>query len=116
MRRLLIAAALLIATPIGAIEARSELPEWMAGTWAMEDGSDWADEMWTDPRGGLMLGVARMGFGSQLRTWEVTQIRRRTANRRLSSRWCWSARKPSNSPIRRTITRSGSAIGARASC
>lgn len=77
MRRLLIAAALLFATPLGAIEARGELPEWMTGTWAMEDGSEWADEMWTDPRGGLMLGVARMGFGPQLRSWEVTQIRRK---------------------------------------
>jgi hypothetical protein len=44
----------------------------------MEDGASWSDEMWTDPRGGLMLGIARMGFGPQLRSWELTQIRQKS--------------------------------------
>jgi hypothetical protein len=75
MKKLLIALAL-AASPLGAqTVAQPSLPAWMAGTWAMEDGASWADEIWTDPRGGMMMGMARMGFGPQLRSWEVTQIR-----------------------------------------
>jgi hypothetical protein len=76
MRFLAVALALALAAPLGAQTlSRPSLPDWMAGTWMMEDGAQWADEVWTDPRGGIMLGVARMGFGPQLRSWEVTQIR-----------------------------------------
>lgn len=53
----------------------AQLPGWMAGSWKMEQGATWADELWTDPRGGMMLGVARMGFGPQLQSWEIAQIR-----------------------------------------
>ena len=72
----LFAAALLTAAPLGAADARdARLPGWMAGTWMMEDGAEWSDELWTDARGGIMLGVARSGFGSQLQSWETTQIK-----------------------------------------
>ncbi|HQQ09537.1 MAG TPA: DUF6265 family protein [Novosphingobium sp.] len=72
----LIAAALMSASPLAAADARdARLPGWMAGTWMMEDGAEWSDELWTDARGGIMLGVARTGFGSQLQSWETTQIR-----------------------------------------
>jgi Domain of unknown function (DUF6265) len=77
MKRLA-AALLLFAAPLGGqTVAQPRLPEWLAGTWAMEDGASWADELWTDPRGGLMLGLGRMGFGPQLNTWEVLQIRQK---------------------------------------
>lgn len=49
----------------------------MAGTWMMEDGANWSDEVWTDSRGGVMLGIARTGFGPQLQSWELAQIRQR---------------------------------------
>jgi Domain of unknown function (DUF6265) len=76
MKQFLAAALLLLAAPLGGQTlAQPKLPEWMAGTWMTEDGATWADEVWTDPRGGLMIGVARMGFGPELRSWEVTQIR-----------------------------------------
>lgn len=76
MMKKLLACLLFLATPVSAqTVAQPTLPEWMAGTWMMEDGAQWADEVWTDPRGGIMLGVARMGFGSQLQSWETTQIR-----------------------------------------
>jgi hypothetical protein len=77
MKPMLYALALLIAAPLGAQSTAAALPEWLAGTWAMDDGADWADEIWSDPRGGIMLGMARTGFGSQLRGWETTQIRRK---------------------------------------
>jgi hypothetical protein len=72
----LLASLLLLAAPACAQTlAQPALPDWMAGTWMMEDGAQWVDEVWTDPRGGIMLGVGRSGFGPQLRSWETTQIR-----------------------------------------
>ena len=76
MKTPLLLALLLAAAPLGAqTQADAVLPGWMAGTWAMEDGPEWADELWTDARGGLMLGLSRAGFGPQLRSWENVQIR-----------------------------------------
>lgn len=79
MKSLLLAAVLAVtALPLGAERpAAAPLPDWMAGTWMMEDGANWSDEVWMDPRGGIMLGVARSGFGPQLQFWEVSQIRRK---------------------------------------
>lgn len=75
MKRLC-ALVLAFAAPAGAQTlAAPQLPAWLAGTWMSEDGAEWGDEVWTDPRGGIMLGMARTGFGPQLRSWEVTQIR-----------------------------------------
>ena len=74
--RPIIAAIILCAAPLGAQTLNAPvLPGWLAGTWAMEDGATWADELWTDPRGGVMLGVARSGFGPALQSWETAQIR-----------------------------------------
>ncbi|MFM5925254.1 MAG: DUF6265 family protein [Novosphingobium sp.] len=76
MKKLVAAALLLIAAPsLAQTVSRPQLPGWMAGTWMMEDGANWSDEVWTDPRGGMMLGISRSGFGPQLQSWEVTQIR-----------------------------------------
>lgn len=76
MKKLIAAALMLLAAPLAAQTlANPKLPGWMAGTWAMQDGATWADEVWTDPRGGIMLGMARTGFGPQLQGWEVTQIK-----------------------------------------
>ena len=78
MKNLLLATILLVGAPVAAqTVAKPTLPAWLAGTWAMEDGATWADELWTDPRGGVMLGVARNGFGSDVKAWEFTQIKTR---------------------------------------
>lgn len=79
MKSLLLAASLaLTALPLAAqMPTAAPLPDWMAGTWMMEDGANWSDEVWMDPRGGIMLGVARSGFGPQLQFWETSQIRRK---------------------------------------
>lgn len=37
--------------PAAAQAADDGLPGWMAGSWLMEDGADWADEFWSAPRG-----------------------------------------------------------------
>lgn len=78
MTKPILAALLLLAIPAGAqTVANPRLPDWLAGTWLMEDGANWSDELWTDPRGGMMLGVSRSGFGPQLQGWEVVQIRQK---------------------------------------
>lgn len=78
MTKPILAALLLLAVPAGAqTVANPRLPDWLAGTWLMEDGANWSDELWTDPRGGMMLGVSRSGFGPQLQGWEVVQIRQK---------------------------------------
>lgn len=64
----------LLAAPLLAQSPVQALPGWMAGTWMAEDGQDWADEIWTDPRGGVMVGIGRAGTGSQLGNVEVMRI------------------------------------------
>ena len=71
LRALLLALA---ALPLVGAGPGQALPEWLAGTWAVETGASWADEHWTSPRGGAMLGLGREGFGSELKTWETMRI------------------------------------------
>lgn len=76
MKRLVATVSLLLAAPLGAQTlAKPALPDWLSGTWMMEDGASWSDEVWTDPRGGIMFGIARTGFGQQLLSWQSAQIR-----------------------------------------
>lgn len=61
-----------------AAEKPAPLPDWMAGAWQQESGDEaWADEYWTRPRGGLMLGAARIGQGDTLGIFEHTRIVRK---------------------------------------
>jgi hypothetical protein len=74
----LILAALLLAAPLTAEAPKgAALPGWMAGTWMTEEGANWTDEVWTDPRGDMMLGISRTGFGPELGNWEIIRIERR---------------------------------------
>ncbi len=52
----------------------AELPDWLTGEWQQARGDRWAEEVWTLPRGGTMIGVGRMGRGENLRSWEVMRI------------------------------------------
>ncbi|MFC0590618.1 DUF6265 family protein [Novosphingobium aquiterrae] len=70
-------ALLIAATPLAAGPAEDALPGFMAGTWMMEDGPSWSDELWSDAKGGLMLGVSRTGFGKDVRIWEMARIERK---------------------------------------
>lgn len=82
LRFLLAAAVLALALPASPLTAQGRsddaLPGFMAGAWMMEDGATWNDEVWTDPRGGVMLGMARTGFGPQLQQWEMARIERKS--------------------------------------
>lgn len=78
----LFAIALFATTTSLAAQERSDgLPGWLAGAWAMEDGAAWADEVWSAPRGGMMMGSARNGFGPDLSSWQTERIVRRRDGR-----------------------------------
>jgi hypothetical protein len=71
-------AALAIATipgPAGAAEP-VPLPGWMTGCHTETKGERWAEECWTVPRAGIMLGSGRSGKGETLQSWEAMRIER----------------------------------------
>ena len=73
-----LAALALVTVPISAADGPPPpMPGWISGAWAMQDGQMWADEFWTPPRGGIMIGAGRMGGGAELREWEHTRILRK---------------------------------------
>ena len=75
MKKLLLFLTLVAAPLVAEAPHHAALPSWMAGTWMMEDGANWTDELWTDSKGGVMLGISRTGFGAELQSWEMEQIK-----------------------------------------
>jgi hypothetical protein len=67
-----IIAALLLALP--AQGRAGELPDWLTGEWVQKRDDRWTEEVWTLPRGGVMIGVGRTGRGEKLQSWEVMRI------------------------------------------
>jgi hypothetical protein len=69
------AAALMLTSSMGfACDEGAEFPEWMTGAWARADGESWADEYWTPPRAGIMIGASRSGKADKLQFWEHMRI------------------------------------------
>jgi hypothetical protein len=79
MRRLSVLALALIAVPVGAGAQEAALPGWMAGCWEMREGDRWAEECWTIPRGGQMIGSGRAGSGDTVRSFEHMRIERESS-------------------------------------
>ena len=52
----------------------ADLPEWLTGEWQQERGDRWTEELWSLPRGGVMIGMGRSGRGESLQSWEVMRI------------------------------------------
>lgn len=76
MKQLIMAAAMLLAAPAIASETTA-LPDWLHGAWnEARAGGRWADEYWTPPRGGLMIGAARMGNDERVTVFEHSRIMR----------------------------------------
>ena len=77
--RTIAAVILALSAPAAALDGPpSELPVWLAGAWEMHEGEAWADEFWTPPRGGVMIGAARTGKGEAAQFWEHTRIIRKS--------------------------------------
>jgi hypothetical protein len=68
-------AGALVAGPLVAQQTQvPEMPAWMAGCWEMRSEDRWAEECWTIPRGGMMLGSGRAGTGDEVASWETMRI------------------------------------------
>lgn len=74
MKTALFAALALFSMPTLAASGADELPVWMSGAWDQVDGEKWADEYWTPPRAGIMIGASRSGTGEKLEFWEHMRI------------------------------------------
>lgn len=77
MRFSFLALPLLMATaPVASAEPESApvLPGWMAGCWESHQGDEWAEECWTAPRAGMMMGSGRRGSGEKVGEWEFMRI------------------------------------------
>jgi hypothetical protein len=69
---------MLLVSSIANAETPTAMPGWLTGAWIHNDGSKWADEYWTPPRGGLMIGASRSGEGDILTFWEHMRVERDT--------------------------------------
>lgn len=78
MKFALFAALALFSVPAAAQPVTHELPSWLSGAWEKTDGDKWADEYWTPPRAGIMIGASRSGNGAKLGFWEHMRIVRET--------------------------------------
>jgi len=47
---------------------------WMSGSWVSEGGSQWTEERWSRPRGGVMLGTGLSGEGAKAQSFEFMRI------------------------------------------
>ena len=61
-----------------AAAAATDLKElsWLAGSWASETANEWTEEVWTQDRGGLMLGLNRSGKGAKATGFEYMRLQR----------------------------------------
>lgn len=74
MKSALFAALALMSVASSAEPVAHELPVWMTGAWEHVDGEKWADEYWTPPRAGIMIGASRSGTAEKLGFWEHMRI------------------------------------------
>lgn len=75
MKNVLGAALALLLTGQGPAPARVDDLAWMAGRWEMAgEGGRWTEEMWSAPRGGLMLGASRSGRSDSVREFEFLRL------------------------------------------
>jgi hypothetical protein len=47
---------------------------WLSGDWVSEANGRWTEESWTEPRGGMMLGISRSGRGERATGFEFMRI------------------------------------------
>jgi hypothetical protein len=54
---------------------------WLRGNWISETRQGWTEEMWTSPRGGMMLGLNRSGKSERASGFEFMRIAADAAGR-----------------------------------
>jgi len=75
VKRLVVAALALLLTGQAPPPARVSDLAWMSGRWVPETWNErWEEEIWSEPRGGIMLGYGRAGNGERLREFELLRI------------------------------------------
>jgi len=47
---------------------------WLQGEWRSQTDDRWSEEVWTAPRGGMLLGLNRSGRGDAARAFEFMRI------------------------------------------
>ena len=65
--------ALVLATGFSQLPRTADLG-WLSGHWVQEGPDGWAEESWTGPRGGVMLGTGRTGKGDKAGSFEFMRI------------------------------------------
>ena len=65
---------MMMAAVLAAEAPAPALPAWMAGCWEQITGESWAEECWTGPRAGLMMGSSRTGKAEALEFYEHMRI------------------------------------------
>lgn len=61
---------LMAAAPAADVESLA----WMSGAWISETDEGWVEELWTEPRGGMILGTNRSGEGATATGFEFLRI------------------------------------------
>jgi hypothetical protein len=75
MKRLFAAALALLLMGQAPPPARVSDLAWMSGRWVPETWNErWQEEIWSEPRGGIMLGYGRSGDGERLQEFELLRI------------------------------------------
>lgn len=75
MKRLFAATLALVLMGQAAPPARLSDLGWMSGQWQTEaQNEDFTQEVWSEPRGGIMLGYSRSGRGERTREFEFLRI------------------------------------------
>jgi hypothetical protein len=71
-----IALIILSASPAGTAAPRQDVASlaWMGGEWVEEKEGGWTQEIWSRPRGGVMLGTSLTGRGERAGDYEFIRI------------------------------------------
>jgi hypothetical protein len=74
MKRIFAALAMFAGLSGFSVGAGVEDLGWMSGRWVEERGESWAEENWSRPRGGVMLGTSLVGKAGRAAAFEFMRI------------------------------------------
>ena len=77
LRRVAVAAIAVLlgaSAPLGSASDAVGRLRWLSGDWVSEANGRWTEEQWSEPRGGLMLGLGRSGKAGRAMGFEFMRI------------------------------------------